>query len=211
MHRWQRSSSRAKEPPRRRHAPQPGNRRTGRPPRRTGPGREAGTPSRAHPHRRPRKLTEPRSSWRRAKSLLENSGGSGEAAGHDDDHGPVDVGLMVGGQAIVVADGAPVSDDPPRRRSRGGCGRSSPSLHRLRVNHCRGGPRLPPGGQPNPPAQVIVHLLIGAVCLPIIRPPVKGCPPAGSPPAAPAHGLGEPLRRPARRDRPAAGPYRARL
>lgn len=29
---------------------------------------------------------------------------AGEAAGHDDDHGPVDVGLMVGGQAFVVAD-----------------------------------------------------------------------------------------------------------
>jgi hypothetical protein len=55
-----------------------------------------------------------------AKSLLENSGSgwlgggalSGEAAGHDDDHGPVDVGLVVDGLPLVVADGPPVPGDP---------------------------------------------------------------------------------------------------
>ena len=37
---------------------------------------------------------------------------AGEAAGHDDDHGPVDVGLVVGGQPFVVADGAAVAGNP---------------------------------------------------------------------------------------------------
>ena len=37
---------------------------------------------------------------------------AGEAAGHDDDHGPVDVGFVVGGQPLVVPDGAPVAGDP---------------------------------------------------------------------------------------------------
>lgn len=37
------------------------------------------------------------------------AGCAGEAAGHDDDHGPVEVGLVVGGQPFVVADGAPVA------------------------------------------------------------------------------------------------------
>jgi hypothetical protein len=37
---------------------------------------------------------------------------AGGAAGHDDDHGPVDVGFVVGGQPFVVPDGAPVADDP---------------------------------------------------------------------------------------------------
>jgi dihydrofolate reductase len=54
------------------------------------------------------------------KSLLENSGCgrlgggalAGEPAGHDDDHGPVDVGLVVGGQPLVVADGPAVAGDP---------------------------------------------------------------------------------------------------
>ena len=46
------------------------------------------------------------------KSLLENSGGPGEAAGHDDDHGPVNAGFVVSGQAFVVADGAAVAGDP---------------------------------------------------------------------------------------------------
>src|SRR5690348_3293152 len=58
-----------------------------------------------------------------AKSLLENSGCgwlggaalAGEAAGHDDDHGPVDVGLVVGGQPLVIADGAAVAGDPGQR------------------------------------------------------------------------------------------------
>jgi hypothetical protein len=54
------------------------------------------------------------------KCLLENSGGSwlgvgglaGEAAGHHDDHGPVDVGFVAGGQPFVVADGSAVAGDP---------------------------------------------------------------------------------------------------
>jgi hypothetical protein len=37
---------------------------------------------------------------------------SGEAAGHDGDHGPVDVGLLVGGQPFVVPHGPPVAGDP---------------------------------------------------------------------------------------------------
>jgi RNA-directed DNA polymerase len=55
-----------------------------------------------------------------AKSLLENSGCgrlgggglAGEAAGHDDDHGPVDIGLVAGGQPLVVADGPAMPGDP---------------------------------------------------------------------------------------------------
>jgi len=55
-----------------------------------------------------------------SKSLLENSGCgwlgggglAGEAAGHDDDHGPVDIGLVAGGQPLVVADGPAVAGDP---------------------------------------------------------------------------------------------------
>src|SRR5260370_12858051 len=58
-----------------------------------------------------------------AKSLLENSGGcrlsggglAGEAAGHDDDHGPVDVGLMVGAKPFIVADGPAVAGNPRQR------------------------------------------------------------------------------------------------
>jgi len=58
-----------------------------------------------------------------AESLLENLGGcwlgSGgmacEPAGHDDDHGPVDIGLVVGGQPFVVADGPAVAGDPGQR------------------------------------------------------------------------------------------------
>src|SRR5690242_15427600 len=58
--------------------------------------------------------------WIDPESLLENSGGcwlgsgglAGEAAGHDDDHGPVDIGLVVGGQPFVVPHGAPVTSDP---------------------------------------------------------------------------------------------------
>src|SRR5579859_2857938 len=58
------------------------------------------------------------------KSLLENLGDlrlgwgagvaglAGEAAGHDDDHGPVDVGFVVGGQPLVVPDGGPVARGP---------------------------------------------------------------------------------------------------
>jgi hypothetical protein len=38
--------------------------------------------------------------------------GPGEAAGHGDDHGPVDAGLVVSGQPLVVADGAAVAGDP---------------------------------------------------------------------------------------------------
>ena len=57
-----------------------------------------------------------------SKSLLENSGCgwlgvgalAGEAASHHDDHGPVDVGLMVGGQPLVIPDGSPVPGDPGR-------------------------------------------------------------------------------------------------
>lgn len=33
---------------------------------------------------------------------------AGEAAGHDDDHGPVDVGFVMGGQSLAVADDAAV-------------------------------------------------------------------------------------------------------
>jgi hypothetical protein len=58
----------------------------------------------------------------RAKSLPENFGGlrfgsagglgfAGQTPGHDDDHGPVDVGLVAGGQVLVVADGPPVAGD----------------------------------------------------------------------------------------------------
>ena len=36
----------------------------------------------------------------------------GEAAAHGDDHGPVDDGLVVFGEAFVVADGAPAAGDP---------------------------------------------------------------------------------------------------
>ena len=57
-----------------------------------------------------------------AKCLLENSCGlglrwwrAGEAPGHDHDHGPVDVGFVVGGQPLVVADGAAVAGDPRQR------------------------------------------------------------------------------------------------
>src|SRR6266487_4805740 len=58
-----------------------------------------------------------------AKSLLENSCGlwlccgwlTGEAPGHDDDHRPVDVGFVVGGQPLIVSDGAPVAGDPRQR------------------------------------------------------------------------------------------------
>src|SRR5260370_38815489 len=58
-----------------------------------------------------------------AKSLLENSGGcrlsggglAGEAAGHDGDHGPVGVGLMVGAKPFIVADG-PAGAGNPRQR-----------------------------------------------------------------------------------------------
>src|SRR5690242_1968962 len=37
---------------------------------------------------------------------------SGEATGHDDDHGPLDHGGMVGGQSLVVAYDPPASADP---------------------------------------------------------------------------------------------------
>jgi hypothetical protein len=36
----------------------------------------------------------------------------GEAAAHGDDHGPVDDGLVVCGQALVVTDGASAAGDP---------------------------------------------------------------------------------------------------
>ena len=36
----------------------------------------------------------------------------GQAAAHGDDHGPVDDGLVVGGQPLVVADGPAVPGDP---------------------------------------------------------------------------------------------------
>jgi hypothetical protein len=36
----------------------------------------------------------------------------GEAAAHRDDHGPVDNGLVVFGEAFVVADGATAAGDP---------------------------------------------------------------------------------------------------
>ena len=39
----------------------------------------------------------------------------GQAPGHDHDHGPVDVGLVVGGQPFVVADGPAVAGDPRQR------------------------------------------------------------------------------------------------
>jgi len=39
-------------------------------------------------------------------------GGSGEALGHQGDHGPQDHGFVAGGQAFVVADGAAVLADP---------------------------------------------------------------------------------------------------
>src|SRR5260370_37658360 len=58
-----------------------------------------------------------------AKSLLETSGGcrlsggglAGEAAGDGDDHGPVDVGLMVGAKPVIVADGPAVAGNPRQR------------------------------------------------------------------------------------------------
>jgi hypothetical protein len=37
---------------------------------------------------------------------------AGEAPGHDNDHGPVDVGFVVGREPFVVPDGAPVAGDP---------------------------------------------------------------------------------------------------
>ena len=56
--------------------------------------------------------SKPPSSDSPYKSLIENSGGPGEAAGHDHDHGPVDVGFVTGGHPFVVADGGPVAGDP---------------------------------------------------------------------------------------------------
>jgi len=37
------------------------------------------------------------------------------AAGHDDDHGPADVGFVVGGQPLVVPDRSAVAGDPRQR------------------------------------------------------------------------------------------------
>ena len=41
-----------------------------------------------------------------------SAGVTGEAPGHDDDHGPVKHGLVVGGQPLLVADGATAPGDP---------------------------------------------------------------------------------------------------
>ena len=38
-----------------------------------------------------------------------------EAAGHDDDHGPVDVGFVVDGQPFVIPDGPAMAGDPRQR------------------------------------------------------------------------------------------------
>src|SRR6059058_1982764 len=40
---------------------------------------------------------------------------AGQAAGHEGDHGPVDGGFVVGGEAFVVAGAAAVAGDPGQR------------------------------------------------------------------------------------------------
>lgn len=48
----------------------------------------------------------------RLSACFSTSAGACETAGHEGDHGPVDGGLVVGGQVFVVADAAAVAGDP---------------------------------------------------------------------------------------------------
>src|SRR6185437_5477338 len=56
--------------------------------------------------------TTARNRGARFSACFWTSAGPGQAACHEDGHGPVDVGFVVGGQAFVVAGAAAVAGDP---------------------------------------------------------------------------------------------------